>query len=639
MAERRIDPYDGKEYNYNEMLDFYKDDFKKAAIKAYWNQCKLVVKSVGKTKAKAKAKAKAGSKKTKMSHAELMKAAESNALLAGGSKTFVQMMTEGQTGSYEVLLTKAADSPVTGPRYQMYIQFDGGLVLELSPQVRLPSPTEMASLDKGERQLFRPQVKFMDERQWKYMLEAEEKKRKKDILQGAIDTASGHDLAELLVELHGSQVNALWRAMDLNSEAVHGVFEIAPDIPSKKKLLETNHLCSCGAATPLISAAAKGTKDIVEALVDEAQKIGDTEFLLDMFCAEATDVDMSGHGRDRPIKGGHAYKFAKTAEVKELIFECAQEAGGEDFARELVDGRPDRLEAAIEAAEKRKKERLERLEEARHKANNLSPKTPAMEVVEVLLANSRNPEAPKDQQQALLKALRKKLYHAMPAFGQKFGRDIFIKPLIATCSSGLQDTVLVRAAGLMRSLEWCKALVEGATEFEGKELVKEMFMTATLYRGEDVKADAFIWPGITARLREVREYLLEVAENVGGKALRDQCAAPEPCFLSSLPDAEAEKLLPNTLRVTGAGDAQFNGDYRLKRDKSGHVDYGKDYKPVWKKVGNNTECYIGRASPISFYMTASPRTAKAYQRDGAGPMGKFDLGHTGKRPSPTVEKA
>lgn len=61
MSEKRIDPDDGGKYTYEEMAAYYKGKYKKAAIAAYWEECKPV-KGKAKAKGKAKEKAKAKSK-------------------------------------------------------------------------------------------------------------------------------------------------------------------------------------------------------------------------------------------------------------------------------------------------------------------------------------------------------------------------------------------------------------------------------------------------------------------------------------------------------------------------------------------------------------------------------------------------
>mmetsp|Transcript_4172 Transcript_4172/g.13348 ORF Transcript_4172/g.13348 Transcript_4172/m.13348 type:complete len:115 (-) Transcript_4172:837-1181(-) len=57
-AEKRIDPDDGQAYTYEELAKFYKDTYQKAAIKSYWESCKLASEPKAAAKAKAKAKAK-----------------------------------------------------------------------------------------------------------------------------------------------------------------------------------------------------------------------------------------------------------------------------------------------------------------------------------------------------------------------------------------------------------------------------------------------------------------------------------------------------------------------------------------------------------------------------------------------------
>jgi malate dehydrogenase len=60
--ERRVDPDDGVAYTWDELSEYYKGKFKKKAIEAYWDECKVVKgnkKGAAKAKAKSKAKAKA----------------------------------------------------------------------------------------------------------------------------------------------------------------------------------------------------------------------------------------------------------------------------------------------------------------------------------------------------------------------------------------------------------------------------------------------------------------------------------------------------------------------------------------------------------------------------------------------------
>jgi len=69
MVEKRIDPEDGQAYTYEEMTAFYKGQYKKKAMDAYWETCKVAKGKKGKGKGKepasreaspkAKAKAKA----------------------------------------------------------------------------------------------------------------------------------------------------------------------------------------------------------------------------------------------------------------------------------------------------------------------------------------------------------------------------------------------------------------------------------------------------------------------------------------------------------------------------------------------------------------------------------------------------
>jgi len=63
MVERRIDPEDGEAYTYEEMCAYYKGQYKKNAMAAYWEICDAA-KGKGKAKAKVKSKAKAKTKAT-----------------------------------------------------------------------------------------------------------------------------------------------------------------------------------------------------------------------------------------------------------------------------------------------------------------------------------------------------------------------------------------------------------------------------------------------------------------------------------------------------------------------------------------------------------------------------------------------
>merc|ERR1711971_844783 len=110
-------------------------------------------------------------------------------------------------------------------------------------------------------------------------------------------------------------------------------------------------------------------------------------------------------------------------------------------------------------------------------------------------------------------------------------------------------------------------------------------------KGQSFKKGSLIWAGLEAHFPEVRDYLLEVAETAGGKALREQCEEPEPLYLLTLGEAAADKLLPKALRVSGAGDDDCNGEYRLEADRV----KSRFKQPIWKKV--DSSCIIGRSGP------------------------------------------
>lgn len=49
-VERRIDPDDGTAYTWEEFSDYYRGKYKKKAIEAYWEECKVAGKKKGKKK-------------------------------------------------------------------------------------------------------------------------------------------------------------------------------------------------------------------------------------------------------------------------------------------------------------------------------------------------------------------------------------------------------------------------------------------------------------------------------------------------------------------------------------------------------------------------------------------------------------
>mmetsp|Transcript_7130 Transcript_7130/g.15413 ORF Transcript_7130/g.15413 Transcript_7130/m.15413 type:complete len:113 (-) Transcript_7130:404-742(-) len=57
--EKRVDPDDGQSYTYSELSKYYAGKYKKAEIKAYWENLKATAAPKAKAKAKAKAKPKA----------------------------------------------------------------------------------------------------------------------------------------------------------------------------------------------------------------------------------------------------------------------------------------------------------------------------------------------------------------------------------------------------------------------------------------------------------------------------------------------------------------------------------------------------------------------------------------------------
>jgi malate dehydrogenase len=65
MSEKRVDPEDGGAYTYDELLSFYKGQYKKKALDAYWEELKVAKKGKAKAKAKVKVKAKGAEPKAK----------------------------------------------------------------------------------------------------------------------------------------------------------------------------------------------------------------------------------------------------------------------------------------------------------------------------------------------------------------------------------------------------------------------------------------------------------------------------------------------------------------------------------------------------------------------------------------------
>jgi len=92
MSEKRIDTEDGQAYTYDELLTYYKGQYKKKALDAYWEGLKVVKgKGKGKAKAKAKVKAKAGKPepKAKAKAKAKAKSKESKPKAAGNFKVCV----------------------------------------------------------------------------------------------------------------------------------------------------------------------------------------------------------------------------------------------------------------------------------------------------------------------------------------------------------------------------------------------------------------------------------------------------------------------------------------------------------------------------------------------------------------------
>mmetsp|Transcript_69150 Transcript_69150/g.95825 ORF Transcript_69150/g.95825 Transcript_69150/m.95825 type:complete len:411 (-) Transcript_69150:359-1591(-) len=70
MTERRVDPDDGTAYTWEEFSEYYKGTYKKKALEAYWDECKVAKGKKGKAKAKAEAEPKAKAKTKAKAKAE-----------------------------------------------------------------------------------------------------------------------------------------------------------------------------------------------------------------------------------------------------------------------------------------------------------------------------------------------------------------------------------------------------------------------------------------------------------------------------------------------------------------------------------------------------------------------------------------
>lgn len=88
MSEKRIDTEDGQAYDYEELLAYYKGQYKKKALDAYWETLK-VAKGKGKGKAKAKAKVKVKADSEPKAKAKAKAKATSKPKSAGNFKVCV----------------------------------------------------------------------------------------------------------------------------------------------------------------------------------------------------------------------------------------------------------------------------------------------------------------------------------------------------------------------------------------------------------------------------------------------------------------------------------------------------------------------------------------------------------------------
>jgi malate dehydrogenase len=118
-VEKRVDPEDGAAYSFEELADYYKGKYKKAAINAYWETCAPVKKAKGKGKGsapepKAKAKTKAKAKSEPKAKAKAKVKAKAKAKKVSPPKAFKVCVCGGAGGIGQPLSMLMAMDPNVG---------------------------------------------------------------------------------------------------------------------------------------------------------------------------------------------------------------------------------------------------------------------------------------------------------------------------------------------------------------------------------------------------------------------------------------------------------------------------------------------------------------------------------------------
>jgi len=528
-TEKRIDPDDGQAYTFQEFSEFYKGKFPKKAVNAYWHQCRPALSKS--SKGKAKLKYNAGNEKPPARESARVRNAV--AWMEGGAtKSFVERMSVGASGSYKVIGVHSA--PHINPKpgnaskveydTELYIEFDGGLVLRVKPDAKGLSADG--------------KVRFCEHAEALQAVEQISQDEIHRIEEAAISADTcGIDAAELLLAATDeSLAQALWKAVSMNHvPAAETLLAKAPDDATRTKMLKQAQ--SCG-VTVLHQAAGKGNEAMVNILLETAKAIS-KKVLVDILCAETCSC--KGH-HDVPNAGDHPLKAAgKNEGVRRMLLDAAEEAEGFDFRYELMSGRPkcvqERLDNQKEAARKRADEREAKLNA--YKA--ITQDTPAEQAASIVLDYADG-----NMRQAVNSALiiaPEEGAGALRVLLAKAGADEFRR----VTSNGM--TLLQHAASLPATTEaLVRAVLDAATSVGGSDLVEGMLLAempqdkvkASLRNPNsapapvDTNGESHYHAACIARTPEVRRALLETADACGGSELRRKLESARPLFLEAV---------------------------------------------------------------------------------------------------------
>eukprot|EP00931_Biecheleriopsis_adriatica_P030414 TRINITY_DN17926_c0_g3_i1.p1 TRINITY_DN17926_c0_g3~~TRINITY_DN17926_c0_g3_i1.p1 ORF type:complete len:642 (+),score=165.82 TRINITY_DN17926_c0_g3_i1:52-1926(+) len=622
--EKRIDAFDGKEYTYQEMLKFYKDSWKKSAVKAYWDTCAVVT---PKAKAKAKVKAKSTVKDSKKLARTKDEAYDAWDLLKAGNDIFAHAMPEGHTGQYEVLSVQEKSKGKV-PRVEISIALEDHVVT-VSPMALLPKFT------RDDMQDCQPYVKVEAREQYdrrkKHEKEASLKKRLDKALSQSSD---GDDSAELLLQMSDDNyTSAFRRASKLgNLAAMKSLFHKAKDDSARKSMLQVN--VTMDSLTPLMQAAEKGDADTVAAMLSMAEELGNKGFVMDYLAMERKRIVDMDKGIEKPIEGKHALALCKDEACTQLLLRSAERAGGEDFKSDLLQGRPKRVTDKM----REKKDAMAARMDKYHKGVAVTADTPAEEAAEALIAAIDSPLV-KSAADAARFALLRKNYGAATLIAKNTGSDIF-----APAALGSRDetsTLLYQAVQFgspEMAAEATKTVLSAASEIGGDSLVKEILTQACTAKEERLKL-----PGIShAKVPGTRKAILEVAAKLG---IQKEMEAAPVLYPRSLGSDAVKPMLPQCLKVSGAGNSAANGEYNLLVSKDGELKWsgkGAGSHPLW---ANTTSGWLLSYNDFhgNFAIYEEGNASTYISQDGSDPLKPVDTtwklsGRKGVPPVPTVQK-